>query len=281
MKAQILSLCAKLPHELKISPKNTDMTESSTLPPDDQKFAANQTARRKRRAAEILKAARDLFLEFGYEKTAVSAIAKRIGVAEGLVYSYYSTKRDLLHHVLTEFYEPLIREVEEGCARLSDMRSRIRFIVWRHLRTYLEAPNVVKIVLHELRTGPDYETTGLRQLQSRYTQSLVNTVKQGMANGELADDVNPEMIRAILYGGTEHLMWRVLHGRESVDLEALTDRFVSLMFHGLLKENAPRQDQADAKQVCAKLDQISSALMDIQHQLKNCPPAPASPGKSN
>jgi len=261
--------------------ENIDMTKNSMLPPDGQKFVPNQTARRKRRAAEILKAARELFLEFGYEKTAVSVIAKRIGVAESLVYSYYPTKRGLLHHVLREFYEPLIHEVEEGCSRLSDMRSRIRFIVWRHLRTYLETPNVVRIVLHELRTGPDYEVTGLRQLQRRYTQSLINTVKQGIASGELSDDVNPEMIRAILYGGTEHLMWRVLRGQESVDLEALTDKFVSLMFHGLLKESPPLEDCVATSQVFSKLSQISSTLTDIQNQLKNCAYAPASPEESN
>ena len=245
------------------------MEKSSITPPEDQKFTTNQTARRKRRAAEILKVACELFLEFGYEKTAVSAIAKRIGVAESLVYSYYPTKRDLLHQVLRELYQPLICEVEEGCSRLSDMRSRIRFIVWRHLRTYLEAPNVVKIILHELRTGPDYETTGVRQLQRRYTQALMNTIRQGMANGEISDDANPEMIRAILYGGTEHLMWRVLRGRESVDLEALTDQFISLIFHGLLKEKSLRKsNRVNGKQVFSKLDQISSALTDIQNQLR-------------
>lgn len=257
------------------------MTENSIALPEDQQSAPQQTARRKRRAAQILKAAHELFLEAGYEKAAVSAIAKHIGIAEGLIYSYYPTKRDLLYHVLREYYEPLIREVEDGCARLSDMRSRIRFIVWRHLRTFLEEPNMVKIVLHELRIGPDYETTGLRQLQRRYTQPLINTLKQGMANGELSDDVNPEMIRAIMYGGVEHLMWRVLHGRESVDLEALTDEFVALIFHGLLKGNLPPADSFDANRVFSKLDQISNALTDIQNQVKNCAHAPTSPGKSN
>jgi len=251
------------------------------MPPENQKVAPKQTARRKRRAAQILKAAHELFLESGYEKTTVSAIAKQVGIAEGLVYSYYPTKRDLFHHVLREYYEPLIRDVEEGCSRLSDMRSRIRFIVWRQLRTYLEEPNMVKSILYELRTGPDYETTGLRQLQSRYTQSLINTLKQGMANGELAGDVNPEMIRAILYGGIEHLMWSVLRGRGPIGLETLTDKFVSFILHGLLKENLPREDSLDANQILSKLGQISSALTGIQNQLKNCQTAPVSPGVSN
>ncbi len=57
--------------------------------------------RRQRRFGEILAAAREVFLEKGFERTAISEVASRVGIVEGLVFSYFPTKRDLLHEVLT------------------------------------------------------------------------------------------------------------------------------------------------------------------------------------
>ena len=47
-------------------------------------------------AREIVAAARDTFLEKGFERAAVSEIAAKVGVGEGLLYFYFPTKRDLL-----------------------------------------------------------------------------------------------------------------------------------------------------------------------------------------
>ena len=44
----------------------------------------------------ILSAAIELFSEKGYEATATSEIAKKAKVAEGTIFRYYKTKKDLL-----------------------------------------------------------------------------------------------------------------------------------------------------------------------------------------
>eukprot|EP01041_Mallomonas_annulata_P028707 gene28707-50584_t len=53
--------------------------------------AGKQTPRRMRRAAEIINAARETFLEKGFERASVSEIAAKVGVVEGLLYSYFPT----------------------------------------------------------------------------------------------------------------------------------------------------------------------------------------------
>ena len=54
--------------------------------------AGKPTPRRLRRAGEILAAAREVFLDKGFERSSVAEIAARVGVVEGLVYTYYPTK---------------------------------------------------------------------------------------------------------------------------------------------------------------------------------------------
>jgi AcrR family transcriptional regulator len=196
--------------------------------------AGKQTPRRLRRAAEILHAAREVFLEKGFQRASVSEIATRVGVVEGLVYSYFATKRDLLNEVLRGMYLPLIQDVAQGFARIAGLRSRLRFLVWRHLRVYVEEPGLSRIVLHEVRTSAEYFESILHDLQVSYTSFLLRTIREAVEQGELPPETDAEMVRGMVYGGIEHLMWSVLYGRGSVDVERTADQYTSMLLNGLL-----------------------------------------------
>lgn len=202
--------------------------------PDADTDNGTKSVRRQQREAEILGAAREVFLEKGFERASVSEIAGRVGVVEGLVFRYFPTKRDLLNEVLSGLYEPLIADVGEGFARIAGLRGRLRFIVWRHLRFYCETPGFARLILHEVRTAPGYPTSQLHSFNVRYTDFLRKTLQQAVADGELADGVDLELQRAVVYGGIEHLMWPVLYGKRSVDVERVADRFTNQVLHGLV-----------------------------------------------
>ena len=69
---------------LKNSPKQRLLNSEGAANP-----VGKHTPRRMRRAQEILDAARDIFLEKGFGGASVAEIAAKVGVVEGLVYSYY------------------------------------------------------------------------------------------------------------------------------------------------------------------------------------------------
>ena len=221
--------------------------------------AGKQTPRRMRRAAEIIAAAREIFLEKGFERASVSEIAAKVGVVEGLLYSYYPTKRDLLNEVLRGMYEPLIREMEDGFSRLQGLRSRMRFLVWRHLRVYVEDPGLSRLVLHEVRTRPEYFNSALHELHVRYTAFLIRTVRDAVAHGELPADTDSEMVRGMVYGGIEHRMWGVLFGRDTVNVEVAADRFTDMVLCGILPNG-----HADASPTAAPR---ASSREDIERRL--------------
>jgi AcrR family transcriptional regulator len=198
--------------------------------------AGKQTPRRMRRAEGILAAARETFLEKGFDRSSVSEIAAKVGVVEGLVYAYYPTKRDLLNDVLRGMYEPLIRDIDDSFSRIQGVRSRLRFLVWRHLRVYVEEPNLSRLVLHEVRTGPEYFKSVLHDLHVRYTAFLVRTIQDAIADGELRPDTDVELLRSMVYGGIEHRMWGTLFGRGTVDIEATADEYTSMVLGPLLPQ---------------------------------------------
>lgn len=224
--------------------------------------AGKQTPRRMRRAVEIVAAARLTFLEKGFARASVGEIAAKVGVVEGLMYSYFPTKRDLLNEVLRGMYEPLIRDIDDGFSRLHGLRSRLRFLIWRHLRVYVEEPGLSRLVLHEVRTGPEYFNSILHELHVRYTDFAMRTVREAVAAGELAPDTDGEMVRSMVYGGIEHRMWATLFGRGTVDIEAAADRFADMVLRGILPHGDTR-----AAALSTAAPHTPGARDDLEHRL--------------
>lgn len=234
----------------------------------------SKTPRRMRRAAEILAAARDVFLEKGFDRSSVSEIASKVGVVEGLVYTYYPSKRELLNAVLRGMYEPLIADLEDKFSRLHGVRSRMRFLIWRHLRVYVEEPNLSRLVLHEVRTGPEYFQSVLHDLHVRYTAFLLRTVQDAIADGELHPETDVELLRSMVYGGIEHRMWGTLFGRGTVDVETMADRYTAMVLGPLLPDvraHSPIVASSARSHVGQVLNEVRERLDQIEHAVMASP----------
>lgn len=68
------------------------------------------------RRQELVEAAQELFLQQGYDQTAVSDIVKKVGVAQGLFYYYFNSKKDIFLAVIDQFIE----------TRIGDLAVRLR-----------------------------------------------------------------------------------------------------------------------------------------------------------
>jgi AcrR family transcriptional regulator len=217
-------------------------TSKTAIPPakavTTSKSAGKQTLRRMHRAAEILAAARETFLEKGFGRASVGEIATKVGVVESLVYAYYPTKRDLLNEVMRSMYEPLIHDIDSGFSRLQGLRSRLRFLIWRHLRVFVEDPQMTRLVLHDVRTSPEYFSSGLRDLQLRYIEFMTRTVREAVAAGELPHDTDVELVRSMVYGGIEHRMWATLFGHGTIDIEVFADRYTDMVLRSIAPGDA-------------------------------------------
>ena len=83
------------------------------------------------RRAEILAAAREVFLAQPYEQASITQIAERAGCVVGTIYGYFEHKRDLFDAVLTEFYDDLIADIEPRFAVIEGTADRLRFLAAR------------------------------------------------------------------------------------------------------------------------------------------------------
>src|SRR5262249_8122985 len=99
----------------------------------------------------ILAAASRAFAEKGYETTSITEIARAADVSDGLIYKYFSNKRDLLEHVLRKFYERLIEDVGAKVARGKGFREQFYILISEHLSTFVAQRDLCRLFISEVR----------------------------------------------------------------------------------------------------------------------------------
>ncbi|WP_324823893.1 TetR/AcrR family transcriptional regulator [Sinanaerobacter sp. ZZT-01] len=64
------------------------------------------------RKQEILDAAMELFYQNGYDKTSITDIAERIGIAQGLCYRYFKSKEELFDTALDYYAQQQVNQMQ-------------------------------------------------------------------------------------------------------------------------------------------------------------------------
>ncbi len=96
---------------------------------------ARKTRRQKveDRERAILTAAREVFIEHGFDGARIAEIGRRIGIAEGTVYLYFRTKSDLMAAVLDAFWDDLTHGARVVVSDIDDPTGQLRRLAEYHL----------------------------------------------------------------------------------------------------------------------------------------------------
>src|ERR1700738_1057322 len=156
----------------------------------------------------IVEAAKSAFSEKGYEATSIADIARTAQISDGLVYRYFRNKRELLYEVLRKFYERILLDLETQVFKHDAFSARLEALIRRHLEVFVADTDLCRLFISEVRTASDYEGSSIQELNRLYTSVLIRIVKDAVKTGEVRSDVNPKLLRDVIFGAIEHLAWR-------------------------------------------------------------------------
>jgi AcrR family transcriptional regulator len=109
------------------------------------------------REQEILEAAIKVFSDKGFDGSTTSEIAKTAGIAEGTIFRYFKTKKDILRKIIIKLMdtissliivEPVAKIIEAN--KDKDERELLFLILKDRLKLVDKNLSVIKIVLSEL-----------------------------------------------------------------------------------------------------------------------------------
>jgi TetR/AcrR family fatty acid metabolism transcriptional regulator len=161
----------------------------------------------------ILDAAKGAFADKGFEGTSIAGIARIAQISDGLVYRYFRNKRELLYEVLRKFYERILLDLETQVFKHGAFSARLEALIRRHLEVFVSDTDLCRLFISEVRTASDYEGSSIQELNRLYTSVLIRIVKDAVKTGEVRPEVNPKLLRDVIFGAIEHLAWRHVNGK--------------------------------------------------------------------
>jgi TetR/AcrR family fatty acid metabolism transcriptional regulator len=225
---------------------------------DDQSVAWRR--RKDARGPEILAAARAKLEKHGAANTSMASIAKAAGVSEATVYKYFQSKEALLNQVLEDWAMPFIERLQSEMAQVRGVRSRLILIALRFLRALEETPKLHRVFFQELRWS-NYRDSPLHRINRLFTNTVIETVEDGIRSGELHPGVDASIFRDMLFGGLEHIGIRTSFAGRQIDIADQAARYVDFMLEGGL---ARAQDSS----VPEELSRLSALIDRLEAQIK-------------
>lgn len=156
------------------------------------------------RREQILKAAVEVFAERGFHRTRVSDIAKRAGVAYGLIYHYFESKDHVLNSVFEEnwrLFLKVLREIEgDRERRAPDRLASIASLLIEALKI---TPSIIQVIIQEISRSDRFV---LEEKVNAFEDAFAvvrSIIEQGQARGEFRASLDPRVGAYCFFGALE------------------------------------------------------------------------------
>lgn len=205
------------------------MARTATPPPPD-----TETFRGTSKRERILRAAVDVFAEFGYFNAKVSQIAKAAGVADGTIYLYFDGKEDLLITIFREHTRNYLRSLEQSLANINRAEDRLRVAVRHHLETLGRDRALAIVSQVELRHTLKFMSLFSQQEVADYLNVIRRIVEYGQQEGTFRRNVHPQLVAKAVFGVLDEMVTSWILSEKEYDLGAQSEQVADLILTGLL-----------------------------------------------
>ncbi|ABZ92832.1 Transcriptional regulator, AcrR-family [Leptospira biflexa serovar Patoc strain 'Patoc 1 (Ames)'] len=188
-----------------------------------------------------MRAAEDVFAEFGFSGATTAELAKEAGVTERTLFKYFPTKHDLYKRVLSGL---LLQTILPG--HMSDLKERIQnldpnFKEWYTsiLKARYEAvakdPKKLKLLLGALLFSKEFaEIFGQMWKVNLYDTSM-EAFRYFQKKGEIRNDLDPnQIVRASFSLGASFLITKfILAPKFPIDVDLEIQSIISIFYQGI------------------------------------------------
>lgn len=218
-------------------------------------------ARSAQRVQAILAAARQVFSAHGFQAATMAQIAEQAGVSEATVFTYFPGKRELCIQVITLWYDEISSALERDLPHLQSTHARLAHVVRAHLVTLLaDGSGLCALVLSEGRAADPELAAVLAACRRRYTAPLMQALAEGQASGHIRQDMPLRLMRDLVYGAMEHVLWDTITTRKRPRIDTTAEQLTDLIWSAL----TPRDAALNA--LTRFRDEVGSALQRLPSQ---------------
>lgn len=198
----------------------------------------------------ILEAAARVFARKGYQGSTLDEVASDAGLTKGAIYWHFKNKHDLFFALVDYRFQrdtaPLHEEVQQALAcedSLESMKDLLRGVMSR----IQQDPDWSRLYLEVMGQSRDPEIRSrvalFHEQALRVSASFVEVFQQ---SGRYCGDYHARDVAMMWHAIVDGLVMAHLMSPDTVDLEQLSDRLMTMMWHGLApKTESAKQDNKE------------------------------------
>lgn len=188
----------------------------------------------------IIVAAIELFSEKGFEATTTSEIAKKAHVAEGTIYRYFKTKKDLLMAVPNCFSKaPVSQYLPEDINRVFEMQydnveDFLKGIILNRRNFAEENIPIIKVLFQEVPFHSELRDKMLETIFMPTAGKLIKVLDQFREQGQIIDMPSALIAKFIITSVIGHFFIRYIAMINiNTDEEKEIDFLIQYIMHGI------------------------------------------------
>ncbi|MFZ5987123.1 MAG: TetR/AcrR family transcriptional regulator [Bacillota bacterium] len=139
----------------------------------------DKTKKSEETKSRILKAAEQLFIENGFDKTPVSQIVKKAGVAQGTFYLYFPTKDDVLLDIIRDHLRDMLLCITQYINPLIPSLDDIDNVI----KAFVQFMNKHKDIMKLLHKSSIANIISEGKSLAEFEGSLLSPIKEWVENG--------------------------------------------------------------------------------------------------
>lgn len=140
--------------------------------------AATTSGLPRSRREELLAAAIAHFAQHGFQESGIEDIAARVGLTGNSIYRHFPTKADVLHAAMIRGAEWLRLDLTRAYADTDDPRVILGALVHSYVTLTMAHPDLMSVLLTEVRHLPDPQREHVRQEQLDYAGAWLSLLRR-------------------------------------------------------------------------------------------------------
>ena len=188
------------------------------------------------RRAQIMRAARALFVERGFPNTRMEDVAKRAQLSKGAIYFYFGSKAELFNALVDAEHQQTIRFLEEASSDPRSAAEKLIDVGVKYLDYFagLKSPPRFFMIMGEVALRDEGVRSRVTEIHNRFVDAVAELLQEGIDSGHFRP-LDPTAVALMLKAFIDGLAGQAAVGMRP-DVRRLSTDGVRLIMNGLLME---------------------------------------------
>ncbi|WP_067608812.1 TetR/AcrR family transcriptional regulator [Nocardiopsis listeri] len=190
------------------------------------------TERGRRKRGALVRAAREVFEERGFEDTRIARITGRAGVAYGSFYTYFDSKEAVFHEVAKGVAGEMFDAARSAAPVGTEPIDRIRHSTERFLAAYRDNARIMQVIEQISPRHPEFRTLFL-EIRGLFVERIVTGTRRLQEEGLASTDIDVPATASMLGGMVEHTARMLFLYGEEHDPDVVVETATRLWARGI------------------------------------------------